>query len=257
MSTLSDRFAAGDIAVGHMISEFWTRGIARITSAAGFDFLVYDMEHSGASLNDLADQISWARATSLTTLVRPPSGSYEHVARALDVGVDGIMAPRIESAVEAADVVASARYPPLGKRGISAGGSHDDYRPKDVATAVARANENTIVAIQIETRSAFEQIDEITATAGVAVAWFGPHDFALECGLEGASGEAAVYEAAAEIAASCERAGIVAAIQPSSLDEAERYLALGYRCVSFGKDSSVYLDACRQAVAAVRARSTS
>ena len=242
----------GDVAVGHMISEFWTRGIARITAAAGFDFLIFDMEHSGASISDLADQVAWARATSLTTIVRPPSGRYEYVARAFDVGVDGVMVPRLDTAAEAREVVSHAMYPPTGKRGLATGVSHDDYRGEDVERTVARANENAVIVIQIETKAALENIDDITATPGVAIAWFGPHDFAQDCGLTGDSGTEALYEAASEIAASCQRAGIVAGIQPSTVDEAARYLDLGFRCISFGKDSAVYLDACRAGVNALR-----
>jgi 2-keto-3-deoxy-L-rhamnonate aldolase RhmA len=162
------------------------------------------------------------------------------------------MVPRLETATEVSEVVGHAMYPPTGNRGLALGVSHDDYRGDDIEKTVAEANENTVIVIQIETRSALECVDEITATPGVAIAWFGPHDFALECGLTGESGAEALYEAASAIAASCRRAGIVAGIQPSTVDEATRYVELGYRCISFGKDSAVYLEACRAGVNALR-----
>ena len=71
---LREKLDRGEVAVGHMVAEFWTRGITQVLEVAGFDFVLFDMEHSGASMRDLADQLAWARATSLTSIVRIPAG---------------------------------------------------------------------------------------------------------------------------------------------------------------------------------------
>ena len=80
--------AEGKIPVGHMISEFGTRGVAKITEAAGVDFVIIDMEHGAIGIDTVADLVAWFRATPVTPMVRIPDTEYHFIARALDaVGV--------------------------------------------------------------------------------------------------------------------------------------------------------------------------
>jgi 2-dehydro-3-deoxyglucarate aldolase len=121
---------------------------------------------------------------------------------------------------------------------------------------VKYSNAAAIVAIQIETRAALEAVDEIAAIPGVTIAWFGPHDYALECGLLGPEAEAAVMEAAKRVAEACSRARITSAVQLSNLTEGLPYFELGYRCISVGKDTALFGAIARQSLESVRALNT-
>ena len=80
-----------------MTFEFFTPGYPAICRAAGAEFILYDMEHSGVGFETMKAQFAFCRGLDLVPLVRVPSGDYHHVARALDIGAMGIMVPMVET----------------------------------------------------------------------------------------------------------------------------------------------------------------
>ena len=114
---------------GTLVFEFFTPGIAQLCKAAGADFILYDMEHSGASIETIKQQCSYCRGLDIAPLVRVPVTEYHFIARALDAGAHGIMIPMVESVEQARHAVACTRYPQEGRRGAAFGAAHDDYLP--------------------------------------------------------------------------------------------------------------------------------
>src|SRR6185295_950213 len=104
-----------------MVAEFATSGIARIAAGAGAEFVLFDMEHTGWSLETIRQLMATARATDLTPLVRVPTGDGFFITGVLDVGATGVAVPQVETAEQALAIVTAAKYPPLGRRGVSAG----------------------------------------------------------------------------------------------------------------------------------------
>jgi 2-dehydro-3-deoxyglucarate aldolase/4-hydroxy-2-oxoheptanedioate aldolase len=249
---VKEMLADGQIPVGHMVVEFWTRGLAKLLEAAGFDFVIFDMEHSGASHTDLADQLAWAKATSLTAFVRPPATHYEYISRIMDAGAHGVLLPRVRDADEVKRVLHAVKYPPDGGRGISFGIAHDDYLSGDGSETIRTANADSMVIVQIETVTALAEIDEIMSLDGVDMAWPGQYDLSAAMGILGEFNHPRLSEAISAVVAACERAGKPAGIQPTSVDQAANWLADGFRCISFSEDVLVYRNACAEAVGAVR-----
>src|SRR5690349_23630770 len=83
--------AGGGTPAGHMIMEFGTRGIAKILEAAGLDFVVIDMEHTGFDTERIADLVAWLKATDIAPFVRVPQRMYHFLARTMDAGALGVM----------------------------------------------------------------------------------------------------------------------------------------------------------------------
>ena len=137
--------AEGKTPVGHMVVEFGTRGMPKILEAADVDFVVVDTEHSGFGTADLADMMAWFKATPIAPFVRIPKIDHHFVARTLDLGALGIMAPNVESADEARAVVDAAKYAPLGKRGVMIGGAHTDFQSVELREFLDYSNENTTI----------------------------------------------------------------------------------------------------------------
>src|SRR5262245_52179241 len=98
---VKNNLLGGGIALGTMIFEFDTTGIARLAAAAGAEFAVFDMEHTGWSLETIRMLIATSRSTTMVPLVRIPATEYHFVARILDVGAMGIMVPMVESGEQA------------------------------------------------------------------------------------------------------------------------------------------------------------
>jgi len=91
------KLAESGVALGTMVFEFATTGIARLAAAAGAEFVVFDQEHTGATLETVRMFTATARACDLVPLVRVPAAEYHLLAGALDVGPMGVMVPMVES----------------------------------------------------------------------------------------------------------------------------------------------------------------
>ncbi len=159
---------------------------ARLLAAQGyFDWMLVDFEHtpldwSTASL--ILSTIADVSAGRITPLARVLAGTIEHIKQALDCGAQGIIAPMVNSAHEAAEIVKHARFPPAGERGGGALAAHLGFginRPEYLATI----NREILVGIQIETQKAVENIDEIVAVPGIDLVFIGPNDLHMSLGL--------------------------------------------------------------------------
>jgi 2-keto-3-deoxy-L-rhamnonate aldolase RhmA len=101
-----------------MVTEFATPAVARLTTAAGAEFTLFDLEHTGCGTERMRNVLTAARSADIVPFLRVPDAAYELVDRALDLGTLGVMMPRVESVEEALLVVESARFPPVGRRGF-------------------------------------------------------------------------------------------------------------------------------------------
>lgn len=249
---LRQRLAEGHLAIGHMIMEFGTRGIAKIVEAAGVDFVLLDMEHSGMDFERIADLVAWFKATPVAPMVRVPQHLYHFVARVLDAGALGIMAPNVESAEAARALVGYVKYGPQGARGLGLGTAHNDYVPPQPAEYLRAANDNTSLICQIESVRGLENLEAIAATPGVDVLWVGHFDLTQSMGIVGQFENPRFLEALARVAEAARRHGKAAGIQPGSTEQAAAWRKLGYNAISFSSDFAVYRTALASAVAAVR-----
>lgn len=242
----------GAVPVGHMVSEFATRGIAKILEAAGADFALIDMEHSGTDLERVADLLGWFKATAVAPFVRVPQGLYHFVARVMDAGAWGVMAPNVESAEQARAIVRAAKYAPLGARGVGLGVAHTDYLLPDPVAYFREANENTMVLCQIESVPGLENVEEIAAVQGVDVLWVGHFDLTQSMGIPGEFTHPRFLDALAAVVSAAKKYGKAAGIQPGSLDQAREWLTLGFSVFSFSSDVAVYRDALAAALRTFR-----
>lgn len=253
---LRRRVVESRMAVGHMIMEFGTRGIAKIVESAGIDFVLLDMEHSGIELERVADLIAWFKATPIAPVVRVPGALYHFVARCLDAGALGIMAPNVESVEQARIIVNAVKYAPEGNRGLGLGTAHNDYVPPKPAEYLAEANANTSVICQIESRRGLENLEAIAALPGVDMLWVGQFDLTQSLGIVGQFEHPRFLEALTMIPEAARRHGKAAGIQPGSREQAAAWIKLGYNVISYGSDVTVYRTALAEAVAAVREMET-
>ncbi|MGE4635741.1 MAG: aldolase/citrate lyase family protein [Arenicellales bacterium] len=184
-TNLKRLFANDKLKAGHLLFEFSTPGIGQILKIAELDFVFVDMEHSGFGISELKRLITSLRAADLPALVRPPSKNYQHIARVLDVGADGLILPMVASAEEAREIIQHMCYPPRGHRGIALGIAHDGYAPQTPAAALAAANRRIAMTALIETVEGLENVDTIAAVPGVDCIWIGHFDLSAALGIPG------------------------------------------------------------------------
>jgi len=170
---------------GHFIVEFATPGIGHILKNAGCDFVLFDLEHSGFHFETVKSAIRYFEAGGVAPIVRAPSTAYHHIARACDMGAEGVMLPMVGSAKEARAILDCMKYHPQGKRGVALGVAHDDYTGGNVAEKLAKANQRTTLFCQIETAEGVKNADEIAALDGVDCLWVGHFDLSVSLGIPG------------------------------------------------------------------------
>jgi 2-keto-3-deoxy-L-rhamnonate aldolase RhmA len=171
--------------LGHFIVEFATPGIGHILKSAGSEFVLFDLEHSGFSFETVKSAIRYFEAAGVAVIVRVPSKEYHHIARACDMGAEGIMVPMVGSAEEARAILDCMKYHPEGKRGVALQVAHDNFRPGPVDKKLAAANERTTLFCQIETAEGVKNADKIAAVPGVDCLWVGHFDLSTSLGIPG------------------------------------------------------------------------
>jgi 2-keto-3-deoxy-L-rhamnonate aldolase RhmA len=244
--------AADKVPVGHMLMEFATRGMARITEAAGLDFILIDMEHSGLDHGRIADLIAWYKATPIAPFVRVPDAGYHWIARLMDAGALGIMVPNVQNADEAKRAVDAMKYAPMGARGLGLGSAHNDYKPPQPREYFEYANANTTLICQIESEAGLDHLEAIAQTPGVDVLWVGHFDLTQSMGIVAEFQNPKFLNALRRVAEVARKYGKAAGIQPGNVEMARQWMEIGFNMISFGSDFAVYQNALRSAVGSLR-----
>src|SRR5258708_9890979 len=144
-----------------------TPSVLALLQAAGLEYARLDLEHSACSIETVADMAALAWVLDFPLVVRPPDGNREWITRLLDAGVWNLHIPQVESGEHAAAVVAATRYAPLGSRGMYGSGPHTAFRVRPPADHMATANARVHVTAMLESKGAFERLDEIAAVPGI------------------------------------------------------------------------------------------
>ncbi len=209
MTTIGLKALAGhrELKLGHFIVEFATPGIGYILKNAGCEFALLDTEHSGFHHETIKSVLRYFEAARLPAIVRVPSKSYHHVARALDMGAEGLMIPMVGNAEEARGILDCMKYTPHGLRGVALGIAHDSYAGGAVLDKLAAANARTRFFAQIETAAGVENADAIAAVEGVDCLWVGHFDLSCSLGIPGQFEHAKFKDAVARVLAACDKHG--------------------------------------------------
>ena len=232
----------GGIALGTLV-----KSIDPIHSEAlsqmGFDFLWYDLEHSDKSVETFSDLSRAARVGDVDVLARPARWEYMRMGRLMEAGAHGIMYPRCESADEAKEVIRWSKFHPLGERGFDGGSADNNFGSYPADDYTKKANEETWIAIQIESPAALPQVCEIAEVEGVDCIFFGPGDFSLLSGKPGQIKHEEVLTTAKQIAEDTLAAGKVFGTLVFDMDHSKFMQDIGAKLLIHGADIVFYKNA--------------
>lgn len=248
------KLAAGETVYGTMIFEFLSPGLPRIVANSGADFVLYDLEHSGFTIEDMKTQFALCAAVGLVPLARPPGKAYNLTARMLDVGAFGLLYQMVGSAEEARELVSWTRYPPTGVRGAVFGGAHDDYTGGEMADKAVAAMDRTIVLALIETKAGLDNVDEIMAVDGIDAAHLGHADLSLSLGIPGQFDHPDLQRGIDKIVEAAAKNGKAAGAMAPSLEWGQDLLNRGYRMMSYSHDMGLLGEALSTGIEALKAR---
>lgn len=210
------KLEAGEVVFGSEIM-FPSADVVEILAFAGLDFIYMDMEHSATTHESLAHMIRACEIGGSTPLVRIPEsvpGEYPGVIlRVLDLGAMGVIVPHVDTREEAQAVVDAVKYAPAGRRGMFDVGRQTGYGTRMSAQEyVARANEETLVVLMIESTEGLANVEEILSVEGVDVVQIGSSDLSASMGFRGDLAAPDVVSAIDRIVAAAKRHRVAAGV---------------------------------------------
>lgn len=223
---------------------------AEALGCVGFDFLVVDMEHTPIDMQQLVGILQAIAGTPAQAIVRPPWNDMVMVKRALDAGAQSLLLPFVQNADEARRAVAFTRYPPAGVRGVAA--AHRGSRYGTIPDYIQRAHEEICVIVQIETPTAFAQLEAIAAVPGVDSIFIGPSDLSASMGYPGDMGNPAVQNELRAGAQSCKRLGKPCGIVGANPEVVGKFLEYGFSWVAVGSDLAMMASRAQEFLSTVR-----
>jgi len=228
--------------------------ILPLLKAAGLDFARVDMEHSSPSIETIADMALLARALDFPIVVRPPEANREWITRLLDLGVWNIHCPQVDTAEQAAAIVAASRYYPAGSRGMAGGGPATDFEfggPQ--AERLDFANQQVFITVMLETRKAFDCLDDVASMPGIDALTLGPTDLAQDLGVFGTPDMDRVLDERRQmIMAAARKYGKTTAMLVSSAEQARQWKDEGALLLAYSSEVQVLIDGFRHALAAIK-----
>ncbi len=250
MNPVKQKLASGKVALGQIVLELFTPGVGPMLAASGMEFVLYDMEHGRCDLGLLESMVISCRGSNIVPLCRVPDINSAPISRVLDLGVKGVMVPRIETRDQMETAVSALKYAPEGKRGVALGVAHDLYRA-GAAEFLPKANEDTLVIALIETVKGMENIDQILSVPGVDVAWMGHYDLTVSMGIPAQFTHPRFLAAMDTILEATSKRGMAAGFMAGSPEDAVYWISKGFRAISVGSDIITYMTACRNNIRAV------
>lgn len=224
---------AGELQLGLWCS-FAHHATVEVLAGSGFDWLLLDTEHTTGDLAIVHTQLQALMGSHAHPIVRPPWNDTVVIKRYLDLGVQSLLIPFIETEEEARHAVAATRYPPRGVRGYASAARASGFgRIADYAT---RCEEELCVLLQVESLRGLENLERIAAVEGVDGIFIGPGDLSAALGHVGQPAHPAVLPVVEAAILRVLATGKAAGILTGSEALARRYIELGCRFVAVGSD---------------------
>ena len=244
------KLRAGEVALCFKLNLTDARA-AEIAAMAGFDCIWPDLEHVPNDYRSLESQVWAAKTQDADVMVRVMRGSYSDYIRPLEMDAAGIMVPHLMSAEDARNVARTTRFRPLGRRPVDGGNADGAYCGVPFADYLAQANRERFVAVQIEDPEPLAELDDIAATPGIDMLFFGPGDFTHSIGAPGAFDDPRVTDARQRVVEAALKHGKFAGTV-GGLSNLESLIGMGYRFISLGADVIALWNCCKELMAGAR-----
>jgi 4-hydroxy-2-oxoheptanedioate aldolase len=243
MKNLKKRLKQGDTLNGCWLN-LGSSLTAEIVGLSGFDWVLIDMEHGAGSESDVLHQLQALEHTSASPIIRVESFERQRIHRMLDLGAEGIMCPRINTAEEARKFANGLHYPPEGVRGVAKMIRATSFG-KDFESYWKGLKENILGIVQVETPEILNHLDEIAAIDNIDILFIGPADLSMALGIFGQFDHPLFTEAIKTTVSSAEKAGKAAGILLFNPDDYANYRDMGIRFIACGADATFIVNGAR------------
>ncbi|MET0481995.1 MAG: aldolase/citrate lyase family protein [Aestuariivirgaceae bacterium] len=247
------RLQKNELAVGIGVRLVRNVDVIKVMKAAGFDWLVLDLEHGSLSIETACEIAVAAQDSGIAPIVRVPHGELAMATRVLDGGALGVVIPHVDTPEEAKEIADRLRYPPRGHRSVGGGQAQLDYAPMRLGEATTLMDENTLVTVMVETPKAVENAEAIAAVPGIDCLLVGSNDLSMEMGIPGDLANPRIQRACEAVVAACRKHGKWPGIGGAYSEELLKlYTDKGMSLILAGNDLPMLIAAARAHQAKVR-----
>ncbi|UVL86368.1 4-hydroxy-2-oxoheptanedioate aldolase [Pseudomonas sp. B21-028] len=239
INTFKQHLKSGEAQIGLWLGLADTY-CAELAANAGFDWLLIDGEHAPNDVRTLLGQLQAVAPYPGQPVIRPVTGDTALIKQVLDLGVQTLLVPMVESAGQARELVRAMHYPPSGIRGVGSALARAS-RWNSIPGYLDKADEQMCLLVQIESREGLANLDAIAAVEGVDGVFIGPADLSASMGFRGNPGHPDVQAAIEDAIARIRQAGKAAGILSADEKLARRYIELGAAFVAVGVDTTVLM----------------
>ncbi len=223
---------------------------AEICASSGFDWVLIDMEHAPNDVPQVLHLLQAVAAYPCSVMVRAYWNDTVLIKRLLDLGVQSLLLPNVQTVEEAKRAVEAVRYPPRGVRGVSANSRSNRFgRIKDY---FSKADDEICLMVQIETRKGLDNLDAIAAVEGIDGLFIGPQDLAADLGHLGNPGHTDAREAMGKTLGRIAKSGKIPGILAFVEADARHWIDQGARFVAVTGDSFLLARSTESVVAAFK-----
>jgi 4-hydroxy-2-oxoheptanedioate aldolase len=247
---LKRKLNRGEIVLG-LFTNCAYPAFMEICGHAGFDFAVIDLEHGPLHPLVAEDLCRAADCVGLSPIIRVGKNDSLQIQRALDIGSAGVQVPQVETKADAEAAVKSAKFNPLGTRGLSF------YTRAGVYTAAGaqitdQLNAESLVVIQVEGIRGVENLEEIVSVPHIDVIFIGPYDLSQSLGIPGQVRDPRVIELMHQCITTIRNAQKIPGTFADNPEIAQQWIDAGIGYITLGVDVGIFLRACQGLVKAIR-----
>jgi 2-keto-3-deoxy-L-rhamnonate aldolase RhmA len=239
---LRSKLYSGETCLGTWIT-IGNPDVVDILKNLDFDWFLFDTEHSYLSISEVKNMLHALGDSKVSSLVRVGQIDQYLVKRALDIGSEGLLAPLVNTVEETQKLVKFAMYPPGGVRG--AGPGRAAKYGLNLEEYLATANQELLLAVQIETKEALSNVKEIMETKRIDIGFVGPSDLTISLGLATDRSNPKVIEAMERVVRTCNDLGKIPGTLAVSPEEAKKFLKLGFKFLSLASDSRLLVNGAK------------
>ncbi len=230
------------LADGQTVLGLWitleSATISEIAVHLGMDWVCIDLEHGELDYQEVANHLRALRRSETVALVRISSIDHGQIQKAIGLGADGIIVPRIRTAEEVERAVCFAKYPPTGLRGMGV----ERATAWGTRTSFANScNPNVMVIPLIEHVDAGKNIDAIASVKGVDACFFGPADYSASAGYTGQWEGPGIAEELLRLKDHLRNKNIACGVVATDAANANLRVSQGFQMLGVGVDCTLFV----------------
>jgi 2-dehydro-3-deoxyglucarate aldolase/4-hydroxy-2-oxoheptanedioate aldolase len=240
---------SGGVALGCGLGAARDPDVIFNIAATGADFVFIDLEHGPYNLETAIDMVLHTHASGMTPMIRVPDLQYAYLTRLLDNGANCLTLPHIKEPAEVARFIELARYHPAGKRGwaLSQNPGANFQNVTDPVGAATFVNENVMLGLNIETKEAVENLNQMLMP-GIDYVIVGFFDLSQSYGVLGQVNHKVVEDAKAATRKLCKERGIFLMDAAFSMDQFKPMIDNGVQIILYSSTNTFIRSGMEQAL---------